>query len=81
MNVLKIIRSFHISLGSNLVVNVCHPYLGSSQLNQTDFFFLLPSFKAGYNLQGLARSSQACYLVVLKINLKCKDQGSSVFTV
>jgi len=53
MNVLKIVRSFRSSLGLNLVVDVRHPHLGSSQLNQTDFFAQL---KAGCNLQGLARS-------------------------
>lgn len=42
MNVLKIFRNFHSSLGLNLVLGVCHPYLGSSQLNQTDFHPPLP---------------------------------------
>lgn len=44
MNVLKIISSFHKSLGLNLVVGICQPYFGTSQLNQMDFFFL-PSLK------------------------------------
>lgn len=54
MNVLKIISSFHKSLGLNLVVDICQPYFRTSQLNEKEFFF--PQFGAGYNLQGLATS-------------------------
>lgn len=55
MNVLKIISSFHKSLGLNLVVDICQPYFRTSQLNEKEFFFS-PQFGAGYNLQGLATS-------------------------
>lgn len=39
MTVLKIISSFHKSLGLDLVVDICQPYFRTSQLNQMIFFF------------------------------------------
>lgn len=84
MNVLKIISSFHKSLGLNLVVDICQPYFRTSQLNQMNFFFS-SQLEAGYDLQGLATSrswnSKTCFLVALKRALKRTEQGPSVFTV